>query len=90
MTTTLFTYQRPNFDTTSTAYVAIPIPSNSQGMTEELRRAIANLQDQDIGWLDILSAMANIADELGDDQVASVLEAVALSVKRNRKIVRDL
>lgn len=90
MTTTLFTYQRPNFDTSSTAYVAIPTPSNSQEMTEELRRAIANLQDQDIGWLDILSAMANIADELGDDQVASVLEAVALSVKRNRKIVRDL
>ena len=90
MTTTLLTYQIPNFDKTSTVFVETPIPFNSPEMTEELRSAIANLQSQDIGWLDILSAMANITEELGDDQVASVLETVALSVNRNRKIIRDL
>jgi hypothetical protein len=90
MTTTLFTYQIPNFDKTSTVFVETPVLFNSPEMTEELRSAIANLQSQDIGWLDILSAMANITEALGDDQVACVLETVALSLKRNRKIIRDL
>lgn len=61
-----------------------------QTLPKKLSRVMAKLEKLDIGWLDILTAMANIAEQGNDEQVASVLEATALQVKRNRKILRDL
>ncbi|HEY9710373.1 MAG TPA: hypothetical protein V6D48_19355 [Oculatellaceae cyanobacterium] len=55
-----------------------------------MRKAIAKLERQDIGWLDILRAMALIAEQQGDERVASCLEATALELKQNRKVIRDL
>jgi H2-forming N5,N10-methylenetetrahydromethanopterin dehydrogenase-like enzyme len=55
-----------------------------------LRAVIANLEKQDIGWIDILSTMANIVEQRGDDQLPEALEAAALTLKRNRKVIRDL
>ncbi len=90
MTTTLLTYQIPNLDKSYSDFVKTRIPSNSQKMKAELTRVIAKLERQDIGWLDILSAMANIAEQQGDDQVAEVLDAGACVLKRNRKVIRNL
>jgi Cdc6-like AAA superfamily ATPase len=88
MSQILSTYQIPNFDKTSTLKVKTAVPPPK--LTQKLRRAIANLERQDIGWLDILRAMANIAEQWGDEKVAEVLDARANELKRNRKIIRDL
>ena len=90
MTTTFLTAQIPKFDTPLDRSVETPIFSNSQQFQEKLRNVIAKLERQDIGWLDILRAMALIAEQRGDDQVASCLEATALELKQNRKVIRDL
>ncbi len=90
MTTTLLTAQVPKFDTAPDRSIETSISPNSQQIPEKLRRVIANLERQDIGWLDILRAMALIAEQQGDDQVASCLEATALELKRNRKVSRDI
>lgn len=91
MTQTLETYQTPNFEKTSLSFISAPLHPNCQRITNQLRQAIARLERQDIGWLDILTAMANIAaEEEGDEQIAKRLEATALSLKRNRKVIRDL
>jgi hypothetical protein len=90
MTTTLLTYQIPKLEKSYTGFVKTRSPSNSQKMKAELTRVVAKLERQDIGWLDILSAMANIAEQQGDDQVAEVLEAGACVLKRNRKVIRNL
>lgn len=91
MTQTLETYQTPNFEKTSLSFISAPLNPNCQTITHRLRQAIARLERQDIGWLDILTAMANIAaEEEGEEQVAKVLEATAFSLKRHRKVRRDL
>jgi hypothetical protein len=91
MTQTLETYQTPNFEKTSVGFITTPLPPKCYKITERLKQVIAKLERQDIGWLDILTAMANIAAEEGDDeQVAEILEATALTLKRNRKARRDL
>lgn len=90
MTQLLETYQIPTFEEPSTVFEETAISSNSPKITGKLRKAIAKLESYDIGWLDILTAIANIAEQWGDEHVAEVLEATALSVKRNRRIVRDL
>jgi hypothetical protein len=59
-------------------------------MKGELRKVITKLERQDIGWIDILKAMANVADQQDDEQVTLVLETGARELKRNRKVVRDL
>jgi hypothetical protein len=90
MTQTLETYQTPNFEKTSVGFITTPLTPKCHQITERLTQIIAKLEQQDIGWLDILTAMANIAAEEGDDeQVAKVLEASVLTLKRNRKILRD-
>lgn len=90
MTTTFLTAQIPKFDTPPAGSIETTISSNSQQIHEKLRRVIVNLERQDIGWIDILRAMALIGEQRGDDQVASCLEAMALELKRNRKVIRDL
>lgn len=91
MTQTLETYQTAHFEKTSLSFISAPVHPNCQTITARLRQVIARLERQDIGWLDILTAMANIAaEEEGDEQVAKLLEATALSLKRNRKVMRDL
>jgi hypothetical protein len=91
MTQILETYPIPNLEKTHMGFITTPVYPNCHNITEKLRTVIAKLERQDIGWLDILTAMANIsAQEEDDDQVAEVLEATALSLKRNRKIRRDL
>ncbi|HEY9830717.1 MAG TPA: hypothetical protein V6D26_09065 [Stenomitos sp.] len=91
MTQILQTYQTPNLEKTPVSFITTSIYSNCHTITERLSTVIAKLERQDIGWLDILTAMANIAAEQEDDeQVAEVLEATALLLKRNRKIRRDL
>jgi hypothetical protein len=91
MTQTLETYQTPLLEKTHQTFITTPIYPKCNSITEKLRTVIAKLERQDIGWLDILTAMANIAAEQEDDeQVAGILEATALSLKRNRKIRRDL
>jgi hypothetical protein len=91
MTQTLETYQTPNLEKAHMGLITTPVYPKCHKITEKLRTVIAKLERQDIGWLDILTAMANIsAQEEDDDQVAEVLEATALSLKRNRKIRRDL
>lgn len=91
MTQTLETYQTPNFETTSLSFISAPLHPNSETITDRLRQAIARLERQDIGWLDILTAMADIAaEEEGDEQIAKLLEVTALSLKRNRRVMRDL
>jgi hypothetical protein len=93
MTQTLETYQTPNFEKTSLSFISAPVHPNCncQTITDRLRQAIARLERQDIGWLDILTAMADIAaEEEGDEQIAKLLEVTALSLKRNRRVMRDL
>lgn len=90
MTQTLEAYQITKFDKPSTGFVKIIVPLNSQRLPKKLRTVIANLEKQDIGWLDILSAMANIVEQRGDEQVAEALEAAAIGLKRDRKVIRDL
>jgi hypothetical protein len=97
MTQTLETYQTAqtaqtsNFEKTSVGAIPNTLPLKHHKNTQKLTKATAKLQRQDIGWLDILTAMANIAAEEGDEeQVARVLEATALSLKRNRRVRRNL
>lgn len=91
MTQILETYPTPNIEKTNMGFIKTPIHPNCKKITQRLRKVIAKLERQDIGWLDILTAVANIAAEEGDEeQVAKVLEATALSLKRNRKVSRDL
>lgn len=91
MIQTLETYQTPNLEQTHMGFITTPIYPNCHKITERLRTIIAKLERQDIGWLDILTTMANIAAEQeNDEQVAEVLEATALLLKRNRKARRDL
>lgn len=91
MTQILETYQTPNLAQTPMSFITTPIYPSCHNITEKLRTVIAKLERQDIGWLDILTAMANIvAEQEDDEQVAEVLEATALLLKRNRKIRRDL
>ncbi|HEY9633885.1 MAG TPA: hypothetical protein V6D14_10790 [Coleofasciculaceae cyanobacterium] len=90
MTQIVFTDQTPDIDKTSTLTVITTIPPNSQNLTEKLRKVIVTLERQDIGWLDIVSAMANIAEQRGDEKVAEVLAAATSQLKRNRKVIRDL
>jgi hypothetical protein len=90
MTQIVFTDQTPDIDKTSTLTVITTIPPNSQKLTEKLRKVIVTLERQDIGWLDIVSAMANIAEQRGDEKVAEVLAAATSQLKRNRKVIRDL
>jgi hypothetical protein len=94
MTQTLETYQTSqtsNFEKTSVGFITNTLPLKHHKKTQKLTKAMAKLQRQDIGWLDILTAMANIAtEEGGDEQVAQVLEATALSLKRNRRVRRNL
>lgn len=90
MTQTLETYQTPILETTHQSFITTYIYPDRNNITEKLRTVIAKLERQDIGWLDILTAMANIAAEQeNDDHIAERLEATALSLKRNRKIRRD-
>jgi hypothetical protein len=89
MTQTIDTYPIPTFETTSTDFIPPTIHPNYQKLPAKVRNVIAKLEELDIGWLDILTAMANIADQWGEEQVIEVLEATALSVKQNRKISRD-
>jgi hypothetical protein len=90
MTQTLFTDSIPTVALTNTLKAKTTIPSNSQKFEKELRWVIAKLERQDIGWLDILSAMANIAEQRGEEQVSEVLDAAAKQLKRNRKTRRNL
>lgn len=91
MTQILETCPTPNLEKTHQGFITTPIYPNCHNITEKLRTVIAKLERLDIGWLDILTAMANIAaQEEDDDQVAEVLEATALTLKRNRKVRRDL
>jgi hypothetical protein len=90
MTQTLFTDSIPTVALTSTLKAKSTIPSNSEKFEKELRWVIAKLERQDIGWLDILSAMANIAEQRGEEQVSEVLDAAAKQLKRNRKTRRNL
>ena len=91
MTQTLETYQTPNLEKTHMGFITTPIYPNCHSITKRLRTVIAKLERQDIGWLDILTTMANIAAEQeNEEQVAEVLEATALLLKRNRKVRRDL
>ena len=79
-----------NLEKSNTGFRETPTSSNSQQMKEELRRVIAKLERQDIGWIDILKAMVNIAEQQGDEQIASVLEATAPHLKRNRRVLRNI
>jgi hypothetical protein len=91
MTQILETCQTPKLEKTHISFITTPIYPKCNHITEKLRTVIAKLERQDIGWLDILTAMANIAAEQEDEeQVAEVLEATALLLKRNRKVRRDL
>lgn len=93
MPQTLLTARRPNFEKASTVFfkTTIPkIPSHSRKVPEKLRKEIAKLERLDIGRLDILKAMANITEQWGDEQVAEILEATAISLKRNRRVIRDI
>lgn len=94
MTQTLEAYQITTIDKPSTDFVKIIAPLNSQinsqKIPQQLRTVIANLEKQDIGWIDILSAMANMVEQRGDEQLPEALEAAALTLKRNRKVIRDL
>lgn len=94
MTQTLEAYQITTIDKPSTGFVKILVPLNSQinsqRIPKQLRTVIANLEKQDIGWIDILSTMANIVEQRGDEQLPEALEAAALTLKRNRKVIRDL
>jgi len=77
-------------DPISTVKLKTTVPLDSQKIPEKLRTVIADLERLDIGRLDILSAMANITEQWGDDQVASVLVARASLLKRYRKVIRNL
>ncbi len=90
MTTTLFTSRIPKVGKSRADFVKTTIPLKSQKMKGELRKVITKLERQDIGWIDILKAMANVADQQDDEQVTLVLETGARELKRNRKVVRDL
>lgn len=94
MTQTLEACQITTIDKPSTGFAKIIAPlnsqSNSQRIPKQLRAVIANLEKQDIGWIDILSTMANIVEQRGDDQLPEALEAAALTLKRNRKVIRNL
>lgn len=79
-----------NLEKSNTGFIETPTSSNSQQMKEELRRVIAKLERQDIGWIDILKAMVNIVEQQGDEQIASALEATAPHLKRNRRVLRDI
>ncbi len=90
MVQTLLTYQIPSFDTTDAGFTKITAPRDLQKLPEKLRVVIAKLEGLDIGWLDILTEMANITEQCGDEQLVERLEATALLLKRNRRITRDL
>ncbi|MEW6491120.1 MAG: hypothetical protein AB1589_01020 [Cyanobacteriota bacterium] len=80
----------PRFETPSTALIRSAVLLDAHKLPEKLRKAIAKLERLDIGWLDILTTMANLSEQLNDEQVAAVMEATALELKRNRRILRDL
>lgn len=90
MTSTLFTDEIPKFNKVRIDFVeTTPLPQSHQ-IKERLRRVIANLEQQDIGWIDILSVMANIAEQQWDEQVIEVSKPLARQLKRHRKVLRDL
>ena len=93
MTSTLFTDvtdEISEFDEVSIDFVeTTPLPESYQ-LQEKLRTVIANLEQQDIGWIDILRAMANIAEQQGNELVVEVPKSLARQLKRRRKIIRDL
>jgi hypothetical protein len=90
MTFTLFTDEIPKLDKVRIDFVEpTPLPQSHQ-VKERLRTVIANLEQQDIGWIDILTAMANIAEQQGNEQLVEVPEAIARQLKRHRKVTRDL
>lgn len=80
----------PNGDKPSTGFAIGTVSLDFQMLPGNLSKVMTKLERLDIGWIDILTAMANIAEYGSDEQMASVLEATALQVKRNRKILRDL
>lgn len=80
----------PNVETPSTDLIRSAVLLDAPKLPQKLKKAIAKLERLDIGWLDILKAMANLSEQLNDEQVAAVLEATALELKRNRRILRDL
>ena len=91
MTQILETYQTPDFEKTSMGFINTAIHPNCQTITEKLTKVITKLERQDIAWIDILTAMANIAAEQGgEEQIAQRLESTALLLKRNRRFSRDL
>lgn len=90
MTSILLTDEIRKLDEVSIDFVEITTLPQSHRVKERLRRVIANLEQQDIGWLDILSAMANIAEQQWDEQVIEVPKSLARQLKRHRKIIRDL
>jgi hypothetical protein len=90
MTSTLFTDEISKFDEVSIDFVeTTPLPQSYQ-VQEKLRTVIANLEQQDIGWIDILRAMANIAEQQGNEPVVEVSKSLVRQLKRHRKIIRDL
>lgn len=90
MTSTLFTDEISKFDEVSIDFVeTTPLPQSYQ-VQEKLRTVIANLEQQDIGWIDILRAMANIAEQQGNEPVVEVPKSLVRQLKRHRKIIRDL
>jgi uncharacterized NAD(P)/FAD-binding protein YdhS len=93
MTSTLFTDvtdEISKFDEVSIDFVeTTPLPQSYQ-LQEKFRTVIANLEQQDIGWIDILRAMANIAEQQGNEPLVEVPKSLARQLKRHRKIIRDL
>ena len=80
----------PNLEAPNTGLIRSTVLLDAQKLPEKLRKASAKLERLDIGWLDILTVMANLAEQLNDEQVAAVMEATALQLKQNRRIIRDL
>ncbi|HEY9605576.1 hypothetical protein [Allocoleopsis sp.] len=90
MNSTLITDEIPNFNEAHIDFIeTTPLPQSHQ-IKERWRGAIANLEQQNIGWLDILSVMANIAEQQWDEQLVEVPKPLTRQLKRHRKVLRDL
>jgi len=94
MTQTLETYQTSqtsNFDKTRVDFITKNLIPKNHKNTQKLTIVMTKLERQDIGWLDILTAMANIAEDAGTSlQVAQVRGTTALSLKRTQGVRRNL
>jgi hypothetical protein len=90
MTFTLLTDEIPKLDKVNVDFVeTTPLPQSYQ-IKERLRSVIADVEQQDIGWIDILRAMANIAEQQGNAQAIEVPKAIVRQLKRHRRVIRDL